>query len=209
MNAPFFLVHGDDPPPGLEGGGEVDVGHLRQGVPHSIVNRPFADFSAFNMGDGNPQRQRDRSGSEHFVAVGNQKKNVRPHLPETIREAQRGHANGLGHADVGIRAQQTFDARSNWKSVVLNFPHRVAELGREVRPQDDQLQIHLGMHGKIAQRPVEVTVVCAGGGDDGDFAFQVFLRPATDSKARAMFRSAGIRERACRVHRAERPGCAR
>ena len=100
MYPPFLLVHGDDSPPGLQCGGEVNMAHLCQGISYSIVNRTLADLPSFDVRNRNTQRQRDRSRSEHFVPVGNQKKDIGTHLAETIRKTERSQPNGFGHANV-------------------------------------------------------------------------------------------------------------
>ncbi len=195
MDAPLFFVHSDDAAAGFAGGSEMNVAHLGEGVSNGVVNGAFADFSTLDVGDGYAKGQSDGGWGEHFVAIGDQEKNVRTHLAEAVGKAERGDANGFGHTNVGIGTQETFDFRSDGETVVFDFAEGVAEFGREMRAEYDEFKIHFGMRGKIAERPVEMTVVGAGSGKDGDFAFQGFLRRATDSKAREEFRSVGIRER--------------
>ena len=100
MYTPFLLVHGDNSPPSLQCGREVNMAHLCQGVSYGIVNRTLADLPTFDVRNGNTQCQRDSSRSEHFVPVGNQKKDIGTHLAETIRKTDRSHPNGFGHANV-------------------------------------------------------------------------------------------------------------
>jgi len=188
VHAPFFLVHRDDPPPRFDRRREMNVAHFRQRVSNGVVNRTFADLSAFDVCNGNTQRQRNGSRSEQLIPVGDQQQNIRSHLPEVLREAERRHADRLGHAHVGIRAEQALDPRSDRKSVLLNFPHRVAELRGKMRPHDNQFQIHLGMGREIAQRPVQMAVIGARRGDNGDLAFQGFLTLTMYSRVQAMFR---------------------
>ena len=141
MNAPFFFVHGDDAAARFERGSEMDVAHLGEGVAHGVIDRAFADLATFDVSDRNAQGKRDGSGREHFVAIGNQEKNVRAHLAEAIGQAERSHANGLGHADVGIGTKQTLELRGDGKAVFFDFADGVAELGRKVRAEDDEFEI--------------------------------------------------------------------
>ena len=175
MDAPFFFVHGDDAAARLEGGREMDVAHFGKGVAHGVIDRAFADLAAFNMGDWYTECECDGGGSKHFVAISDQQKKIGAHLPETIGEAQGGHADGLGHSHIGVGAEKTLELGSNGKAVFFDFADGVTEFGREVRTEDDEFEIDFGMCGQIAEGPIQVAVVGAGSGDDGDFAFQGFL----------------------------------
>jgi len=176
VNAPFFLVHGNDAAPRFVGRREMNVAHLGEGVANGVINGAFTDFASFDMGDGDSQGQRDGSRGEHFVAIGDQEKNVRAHLTETVRQTEGGDADGLGHADVGVGTQETLKLCGNRNAIFFDFADRVAEFGRKMRAEDDELQVHLRMRGEIVERPLKMAVVGAGSGDDGDFAFQGVLR---------------------------------
>src|SRR5208337_3137891 len=144
----------------------MNVTHLRQGVAHGVVNRAFADFAALDVRDGNAQCQSHGGGGQHLVAVRDQEQQVRPQASKQIGQAEDGNANGLGHSDVAIGAEQAFDARVDGEAVFLDLLERVAKLRRKVRPEGDDSQIYgIGLR-KIAQWPVEMTVVGPGGGDD-------------------------------------------
>src|SRR5258708_3601179 len=138
VHAPLFFVHGNDAAPGFLGGSKVNMAHLGEGIAYGVVNRALADFAALDMRDGDPQGQRYGSRREHFVAVGDQEKNVRAHLPKTVREAHRSDADGLGHADVGVGTQQTLKLGRNREAIHLYFTDGVAKFGREMRTQHDE-----------------------------------------------------------------------
>ena len=129
---------------------------------------PWRHFAAFDVGDGNAQRERNRGGRQHLVAVGDQQQQVGPPCGERVGQAEDGDADGLGHAGVGVGAEQALDARLNGKSVALNLTDGRAELGREMRAQREDAQFDIGVRGELAQRPVEMAVVGARGGDDAD-----------------------------------------
>ena len=74
MNAPRFFAHGDDAIAGSECGCEMNVSHFCESVANGVVDCAFADFTAFDVRDGNAQGERDRSRCEHFVAVGDEEK---------------------------------------------------------------------------------------------------------------------------------------
>ena len=81
MHAPRFFSHGDDSLPRGFGRGKVDVGHFGQCISHGIVDRALTDFAALDMRDGNAKGQCNGSGRQHFIAIGNQQKQVRARPP--------------------------------------------------------------------------------------------------------------------------------
>ena len=170
VDAPRLFAHADDAVASGFGGGEVDVGHLGDGVAHGVVDGAFADFAAFDVRDGNAQGERDAGGGEHLVAVGDEQEQVGAHLRERVGEAEDGEAHRLGHAGIGVGVEEALDARGDWESVAFDLADGVAELRREMRGHDDELQVDVGMCGEFPQGPVEVAVVRARGGDDGDGA---------------------------------------
>ena len=168
MHAPGLLAHGDDAPARGRRRGEVDVGQLGESVAHLVVDGALADFAAFDVSDGNAQRDRNRRRREHLVAVGDEQQQVGTPGGERVGQAEDGDADGLGHAGVGVGTEQALDARLNGKSVALDFLDRGAELRRKVRAESEDAQFDFGMSGEFAQRPVEMAVVRARGGDNGD-----------------------------------------
>jgi len=63
MHAPRFLSHGNHALARRVRGGEVYMAQLGQSVSYSIVDRPFADFTAFDMRHGNPQSRATDAGA--------------------------------------------------------------------------------------------------------------------------------------------------
>ena len=151
-------------------GSEMDVAHLGERVAHGIVDGAFADFAAFDVGDGNAKGQRNCSGSQHLVAVGNEQKRSGRIWPEAVRQAESSHADGLGHADVRIGTKQTLDAGGDLETVALDLADGLAKFGRKVRPHHDQFQVHFRVSERSCKRPVEMAVVGARSSDDGDVA---------------------------------------
>ena len=84
---------------------------------------------------GMRKRERDGGWSEHLVAVGDEQQQIGTPCGERVGQAEDGDADGLGHAGVGVGAEQALDARLNGKSVALDFVDCVAELRREMRAQ--------------------------------------------------------------------------
>ncbi len=154
----------------------MDVGQLGEGVAHLVVDGALADFAALDVGDGNAQGQGNGGGGEHLVAVGDEQQQVGPPGGERVGQAEHGEADGLGHAGVGVGTEQALDARLDGEAVALDFLDRVAELRREMRAQGKDAQFDLGVRGQLAQRPVEVAVVGARGGDDADAALAAWGR---------------------------------
>src|SRR5208283_2714416 len=100
-------------------------------------------------------------------------------------QTEDGNANGLGHPNIAIRAEQTFHARVDGEAVFLDFLESMAKLRREVRPERDDLQLHgFGLR-QIAQRPVEMAVVCPRGSDNRDGPLHRALGWAARADARA------------------------
>src|SRR5450755_3886534 len=133
MDPPFLFAHVDDPLSRPKRRGEMNMAHLCEGISNGVIDRAFTDFPTLNVSDRNSQRQRNGCGREHFVSVGDEKKYIRPHLTEKVRETQCGIANRLGHSYVAIRTEETFDSSVNSETIVFDFLHCVAELRREVR----------------------------------------------------------------------------
>ena len=159
-------------------------------------------------------------GRKHLVAVGDQQQQVGTPCGERIGQAENGDADGLGHAGVGVGAEQALDARLNRKSVALDFANGRAELRREMRAQREDAQVDIGMRGQLAQRPVEVAIVGARGGHHADapppVAVSLISRPvgriccaraSTESawrvigNQRAQMVESTARSRACRAAR--------
>src|SRR5258706_10773821 len=153
MNPPWLFTHGNDAVARGEGRSEMDVRHFREGVANGVVDRAFADFTALNVRDGNPEGERDGGGSEHFVAVGDEEKKVGTKCAEVIGKAQRGDADCFSHADVGVGAEKTFDARGDLEAVVFNFADGGAEFRGEMSAEDDELQVDERLLGERAERP--------------------------------------------------------
>jgi hypothetical protein len=127
VHTPFLLAHRDHSLPSGVRRSEVDMAHFRKGVAHSVVDRALAHLAALDVSYGNPQRQSHRRRSQHFVTISDQQKQVRPHLPEQIRQSQRGDADRLSHAHIGIRTEQTFDAGVDREAVIYNFLESIPE----------------------------------------------------------------------------------
>ena len=121
---------------------------------------------------------------QHLVAVGDEQQQIRPPRSECIGQAQNGKTDGFGHSGVGVGAEQALDARLNGKAVALDLVQRVSELRREMRAESEDAQLDFRTAGKLAQRPIEMTVVGARGGDDAD---------ATPRSRRSRLRAKSIR----------------
>ena len=107
---------------------------------------------------------------QHLVAVGDEQQQIGPPRGERVGQAQNGQADGLGHAGVGVGAEQALDARLHGKTVALDFGNRVAELRRQMRAEREDAQLDFWTRCQLAQRPVEMAIVGARGGDDADAA---------------------------------------
>ena len=77
MNPPVLLPHGQHPLSRRFGRGEVDVAELGQRIAHRIVDGPFADVAALNVGDRYSQRQRNGGRRQILVAICNQQQQIR------------------------------------------------------------------------------------------------------------------------------------
>jgi hypothetical protein len=111
MHAPGLLAHGDD----AAAGGFVEVKWMWASLVRALRTwssmAPWRDFAAFDVGDGNAQGERNRGGRQHLVAVGDEQQQIGPPGGERVGQAEDGHADGLGHAGVGVGAEQALDAR--------------------------------------------------------------------------------------------------
>jgi hypothetical protein len=112
----------------------VDVGQLGEGVAHLVVDGALADFAAFDVGDGDAQGESDGGGRQHLVAVGDEQQQIGPPGGERVGQAQDGEADGLGHAGVGVGAEQALDARLDGKAVALDFSDGCRTRARDARP---------------------------------------------------------------------------
>ena len=144
------------------------MGKLGEGVADLIVDGAFTDLAAFDVGDGDAEGEGDGGGGEHLVAIGDEEEEVGAHLAEGVGEAEAGEAEGLGHAGVGVGGEEALDAGGDGEAVALDLCDGRAELGREMGGEDDELEVDVGMGGEVFEGPVEMAVVGAGAGDDGD-----------------------------------------
>ena len=80
----------------------MNVSKFGEGIAHLVVDGALAHFTAFDMGDGNAQRESSGGGRQHFVAVGDQEQQIGPPGRECIGESENGEADGLGHAGVSV-----------------------------------------------------------------------------------------------------------
>ena len=188
VDAPGLFAHGDDAGAGVGGGGEVDVAHFGERVADGVVDGAFADLAAFDVGDGNAQGEGDGGGGEHLVAVGDEEEQVGAEGAQRVGEGEDGDADAFGHADVGVGAEEGFDAGGDGESVFFDFADGGAEFGGEVRGHDDEVEIDGRVFGEELERPVEMAVVGAGGGDDGDAArgHRVVAGSDADARRRAL-----------------------
>jgi len=137
------------------------VSEFGEGVAHLVIDCALAHFTAFDVGNRDAQSESSGGGRQHFVAVGDQQEQVRAPGSEGVSQTQNGEANGFSHAGVGVRAEQALDAGLDRKSVTLNFLDCHAELGRKMRPKREDAQLDGGVVGEFAERPKEMTIVCA------------------------------------------------
>ncbi len=143
MDPPRLLTHGNHAGARTFCRSEMNVAHFRERISHRIVDSPLADLAAFYMRDRNTQREGDRCWSEHLVSVGDQQQQVRPHLPQQVGQGKHSHAQGLGHAHIGIRTKQTLQPRSNREAILLDLFYCLPERGREMCTEHDQLQVNV------------------------------------------------------------------
>ena len=143
MHAPLLFAHGDDAGARRLGGCEMHVAQLGERVADRVVNGAFADFAAFDVRDGDAQRQRDGRRRQHLVAVGDEEQQIGTHLAQAVGEPERRHADGFRHADVGVRTEQAFDARVDGKAGLLDFAAVLAEFRRQMRTDRDDRQVDL------------------------------------------------------------------
>ena len=220
VDSPRFLAHGDDAAARSGRGCEVDGGELGEGVADVVVDCALGDFAAFDVGYGNAEGEGNGRGSEHFVTVGDEQKQVWTPGGECVGQAQDGETDGLGHAGIGVGAEQALDARLDGEAVALDFLDGVSEIGRKMcaESKDGQVDLRVGL--EFAEGPVEVAVVGAGGGDYTDAAAigggmghweGLIRRPAhrVALKERGRQGWACSRAPACGDGRERRPGCGR
>ena len=134
MHAPRLLAHGDDAAARGFSRGEVNVRQLGESVAHLVVDGALAHFAAFDVGDGNAQSERGRCGREHLVAVGDEQQQIGPPGGERVGQAEDGEADGLGHAGVGVGAEQALDARLDRKTVALDLLDGMPNSGERCGP---------------------------------------------------------------------------
>ena len=124
------------------------MAELGEGVADGIVNRAFAHLAAFDVGDWYAKSEGYGCGRQHFITVRNEKQQIGAHLAEAVGQAERRKAESFRHADVGVGAEEAFEAGVDVEAVFLDFGNGVAELGGEVGSERDELEVQL----RIAQR---------------------------------------------------------
>ena len=137
-------------------------------------------------------RESYRRRRKHFIAVSDQQQQIGTPCGESVREAECGEANGLGHACVGVGTEQALDARNEWKSVFLNLADSVAKLGREMSAHRDYAKFHIGAPMQFNQRPVQMAVIGARSCDDCDAALHRCDAPRADRCRRASTVAEGV-----------------
>src|SRR2546421_7782402 len=133
MHTPILLAHRQHSPPRCFRCREMQVAELRQRITHSVIYGSLAYFAALYMRHRYSERERDRSGSQHFVAVCDEEQQIRPQPSEHVGESQCGHADSLRHAYISIRTEQAFDPFVNSETIPFDFIHGVPKLRRQVR----------------------------------------------------------------------------
>ena len=78
------------------------------------------------------------AGRERFVAICDQEQQIRPQLSQQIRQTKHRDTEGLGHADVGVGAEQALNSAGDRKPICLNGGGSFPELGRKVSSQHNQ-----------------------------------------------------------------------
>ena len=114
------------------------------------------------------QREGDGGWGEHLITVSDEEQDVGTPGGKRVGKTEDGEADGLGHTRVGVGVKQALDARLNGEAVALDFFDGGTEVGREMGAENEDGEVDFRVHGEFAQRPVEVAIVCAGGGDDAD-----------------------------------------
>ena len=170
MNSAWLFAHGDDSAARGGRGGEVDGCEFGEGVADVVIDGALGDFAAFNVSDGDAQREGNGGWGEHLIAVGDEQQNVRAPGGKRVGKTEDGEADGLGHTGVGVGTEQALDAGLDGEAVALDFFDGGTEVGREMGAENEDGEVDFRVHGEFAQRPVEVAIVCAGGGDDADAA---------------------------------------
>ena len=170
VNPPRLLAHGNHPPPRGWRRCEVDVRHLGKRVPHLVVDCALRNLPALNVSNRNPQRQRHRCRRKHLIAVGNQQQDVGPPRRERIGKPQHRQADCLGHAGGGVRTQQALDLCLDGKPIPFHLRPRVAELRGKMRSHHKNAQLNIRVPRQFLERPIQMAIVGARGGNDGDTA---------------------------------------
>ena len=170
MHPPRLLAHCDDAPCGGRRRGEMDVAHHRQGVADGVVDRALAALAPLHVGDGDPHGQGGAGGPEHLGAIGDEQEQVGTIALEDLGEAERGPADRPRDVGLGVRFPEAFNAGGDGEAIGLDDVDGVSILGTKVGPGDEKPNGQVGTGGQLAQGPVEVAIVGAGGSDDGDGA---------------------------------------
>src|SRR6202789_3664569 len=178
MDAPGFLAHGDDAAAGGFCGREVDVRELGECVADRVIDGALADFSAFNVCDGNAECERGGGWREHLVAVGDEGEQIGMPVGERIGEPKNSEPDVFGHGGVGVGAEQAFDASLDGEAVALDLADCAAESRRKMRAKGKDAEFDVRPRGEFAERPVEMAVVGTGGSDDADAALASVERAA-------------------------------
>src|ERR1700722_1214173 len=105
MDAPRFFAHRDHSLPRALRRSEMNVAHHRERISDCVIDRAFANFPAFDVRDGNAQRQSNGRRREHFVAIGDKQKYIWTYAAENFRKAKRGDTNRLGNSYVRAGAE--------------------------------------------------------------------------------------------------------
>ena len=112
---------------------EMDVGQRGESVANVVVDGALADFTTLDVSDGNAQGESDGCRREHLIAVGDQQQHIGTPGGEGVSQAEDGDADGLGHAGIGVGAEQALDARLDGKAVALDLVDGRAKIRREMR----------------------------------------------------------------------------
>src|SRR6185503_5286703 len=119
----------------------MNVRQFRQSMAHLIIDCTLADFTAFNMGDWNTQRNRSCGRRKHLITVRDQQQQVGTPCAESVRKAEDSNSDGFGHARIRIGAEQALDPRLNMEAVILDFLNRSPELGRKMWAENKDAQV--------------------------------------------------------------------
>src|SRR5258708_6340669 len=177
----------------------MDMTHLRQGIPNSIVNCAFADFTTLDVCDWNAQSQSNGSWGKHLVSIRYQKQQIGSHGSKQVGKTQDSNANRFGHSDIAIRTEQAFDASADNEAVLLDLLEGMAKFRRKVRPKNHDSKIHRICFRQISQGPVQMPIVGAGGSDDGDSPLheEIDCCSFSDSRTISLGRYSGTIRQSC------------